>query len=469
MPDPIDELENFNPGAPMNPLSPSEVRRLGDRHRRRRTAGIALAAAAAVAVIATGSVVLAGGGEPQGLDPAPPNPSESTASGPRIPDSLDITVDLYENESGEPATQRHGDVGLTLVDFCGVTPFADDGRADSVSAATSGPEYSDTREVVLYADEQSAGQALERLTAAARDCPRQESGPDNDTLHRVESWDAGESGVLVVRTYTNSLGAEIMRFTRVGDALLASSTYAEYDPSNTASGEADQARRLKSVVDQMCVFTDAGCATTTEPPASEPPATEPPADTDDIPADFPLAAGWPDRHEPDDRYGLTGPAPDVPVLEALQACGAALPAAASLDRLGAAWANVEDYRYRLLLTFEDADGAIDYQRQLVDAYRACPRTEDGESNASLNDVRQTRVGGESWAVVRTFEFLGAPAIGMEVIHVVRLGRALLVDTAANEGGGGPDPEAQATAQIAEQTAETSAPLAAMCAFTEAGC
>lgn len=469
MPDPIDQLENFDPGAPMNPLPASEVRRLGDRHRRRRTAGIALAAAAAVAVIATGSVVLAGGGEPQGLDPAPPNPSETTPSGPLIPDSLDVTVDMYENESGERATQRHGDVGLTLLDFCGVTPFANDGRIDSVSAATSGPEYSDTREVVLYPDEESAARALDAVTDAAVGCPREESGPDSATLTRVEPWPAGQDGVLVVHTYENSLGAEILRFTRVGDALLTSSTYGEYDPSNTAGGEADQARRLRSVLDQLCVFTDAGCATTTEPPATDPPSSEPPADSDDIPAGFPLAADWPGRHEPGDGNGLTGPGPDVPALEGVQACGVELPAATSLDRLAAGWKNPEDYRVRVLLTFEDADGAIDYQRQLVDVYRACPRDEDAEGNASLTDVRQTRVGGESWAFVRTYEYLGAPAIGMEVIHVVRLGRALLVDTATNEGGGGPDPEADVDAQIARQTADSAEVVSAMCVFTEAGC
>ncbi|MCD4535769.1 hypothetical protein LRP67_16895 [Nocardioides sp. cx-169] len=35
MRDPIDELESFDPGAPRNPLPPAEVRRLGERHRRR--------------------------------------------------------------------------------------------------------------------------------------------------------------------------------------------------------------------------------------------------------------------------------------------------------------------------------------------------------------------------------------------------------------------------------------------------
>lgn len=71
--------------------------------------------------------------------------------------------------------------------------------------------------------------------------------------------------------------------------------------------------------------------------------------------------------------------------------------------------------------------------------------------------------------MRTFEYLDAPAIGMEVVHVVRLGRALLVDTTSTEGGGGPDPDAEATAQIARQTEASADVVSAMCAFTQAGC
>ena len=463
MPDPIDELENFDPGAPMTPLPPSEVRRLGDRHRRRRTTGVALAAAAAVAVVATGGAVLAGGGEPRTIDPAPPSPSVTTPSGPLIPDSLDVTGAMVENDSGEPATQAHGAPGLSTVDFCEAgPPFADDGRVDSVAATTSGPEYGDTREVVLYPDEKSAAAVLEELTVAARDCPR-ESGSAGSALHEVRSWDLGESGVVVVRTYTDSLGAEIMHFTRVGEALLAASTFGDYDPRNTEDGEAEEARHLRPIVSQLCVLYDASCASGTAVGTSTPEAV------DDIPEGFPLAAGWPTRHEPGADYGLTGPDPEVEVLENLPACDPGVPAPEAIDRLGASWADIEDYRYRLLLTFEDADGAIAYQRRLVDTYRGCPTTDDGEGNGSVTDVRQTRVGGESWAFVRTFEYLGAPALGMEAVHVIRLGRSLLIDGASTHGGGGPDLDAQASAQIAEQTTESVDVVSAMCAFTEAGC
>ena len=52
----------------------------------------ALAAAAAVAVIAAGSAMLTRGGEPQGLDPAPPNPSQTAPAGQVIPDSRVVTI-----------------------------------------------------------------------------------------------------------------------------------------------------------------------------------------------------------------------------------------------------------------------------------------------------------------------------------------------------------------------------------------
>ena len=49
MPDPMDELSNFEPGVPVSPIPAAEVRRRGDRLRRRNTA---LAVGGAVAAIA---------------------------------------------------------------------------------------------------------------------------------------------------------------------------------------------------------------------------------------------------------------------------------------------------------------------------------------------------------------------------------------------------------------------------------
>ena len=87
----------------------------------------------------------------------------------------------------------------------------------------------------------------------------------------------------------------------------------------------------------------------------------------------------------------------------------------------------------------------------------------------MTEVRRTAEGGESWAVVRRQEYDGHPAVGLEILHVIRLGRAVLVDTTSSEAGAGPDPEADVRRQLDDQTTATAGVVAAMCAFTEAGC
>ena len=84
-------------------------------------------------------------------------------------------------------------------------------------------------------------------------------------------------------------------------------------------------------------------------------------------------------------------------------------------------------------------------------------------------MRAPPYGGESWAIVRRQEYADAPAVGLEVLHVVRFGRAVLVDTASTEGGAGADPEADVRRQVGEQARASSGVVAAMCFFSEPGC
>ncbi|MCD4524594.1 hypothetical protein [Nocardioides sp. cx-173] len=253
MRDPIDELESFDPGAPRNPLPPAEVRRLGERHRRRRTAGAALAAAAAVVVVAAGGAVLAGGETRSERDPVAPSPAR-TAEAPRLPDGLDLTVGMGEDERGKPVTAERGGLGLSVLDFCGTgSPFAEDGRADSLSAFAAGRRLEETREVVLYPDEAAAARVLDNLTDSALDCPRVESGPgaEHQTITTVSPWRAGQDGIVAVRTYTSSPGAEVVHLTRVGPALLAASTFSTYE----APGVVRRPTGLQDVVAALCAVT----------------------------------------------------------------------------------------------------------------------------------------------------------------------------------------------------------------------
>ena len=145
--------------------------------------------------------------------------------------------------------------------------------------------------------------------------------------------------------------------------------------------------------------------------------------------------------------------------------GSSLDEPPHVDQLRASWTNVEDYRDRQLTTFEDAAQAVTYVQGLTDFYRSCPEEDGGQAGSTIvHEVSRTAVGGESWAVVTYYEFDGAPAVGLTVVHVIRLGRAVLIDTTSNEGSG-----PGRSAQIREQTNAAVDVVSAMCLFTEAGC
>jgi hypothetical protein len=203
----------------------------------------------------------------------------------------------------------------------------------------------------------------------------------------------------------------------------------------------------------------------TTPPTPEPIT----ALVKEIPEGFPLAAGWPDDSEAEsEEMGLKGPNRSLRSL-GFTSCGDTLDDTVYVDRLRADWTNVEDYRSRQLTTYADADQAVAAVKALTDFHRECPTENAGEGYTRVTEVQRTEVGGESWAVVTHFEFDGAPAVGLTITQVIRLGRAVLIDTTANEGGAGPDPDGEVEAQLDKMTSATAEPVSRMCVFTEAGC
>ena len=113
--DPIKDLEDFNQqGLNVNPLPPSEVRRLGDRMRRRNAAFAAVGAAAAIAVIVTPLAVFAGGrdhaeppvDQPIGVrrSPSPRRNHRQSPVAAAIPDDFPIAAGLGEGVT--PPTPR---------------------------------------------------------------------------------------------------------------------------------------------------------------------------------------------------------------------------------------------------------------------------------------------------------------------------------------------------------------------------
>ena len=156
----------------------------------------------------------------------------------------------------------------------------------------------------------------------------------------------------------------------------------------------------------------------------------------------------------------------------LTVCGQTLAYPAHVDRLNASWSNPEDYRDRQLMTFADADQAVAFVDQFAQHFRDCPVEPVGSDGYTPHHlVIDTATGGQSVAVASYYEYDGAPAVGLQLLHAVRLGRAVLLISEYGEGGAGPADEREAIFRqsIGRMTDDAAAPIAAMCAFTEAGC
>lgn len=410
-----------------------------------------------VAVVATDRLDL--GSTPAPVAPTSDSPSPS--DGPQdaftpaafddwrttIPVGLVVSEGLPEaggdfERSAEPVTEA----------FCGTDAFPVGEVTDARSDGATGPEFDDHRDLRVYADDAAAHALLVGAREAVRECAEDKRGA---TLWLSEAADAdlGEEALRVVRTYETdgrvNLGATFWHLVRVGNAVLVTARSGEYLPGDTlGQGIAQHELTIAPIVDAMCAFGAEGC------PAAG-----------DIPDDFPLAAGWPDADtvEPGPRHGLRGP---NRALEPLtwDLCDTSFAPTGPRDRLSADWNNVEDYRARELLTFADADAAVAFTGSFVAYWRACPRQDHGDGYESVNDVRPTTVGGESWALVTWAEYEGAPAVGLRVVHVTRLGRAVLVDQSGTEGS-----RPSVDQQVDTQITESGAVVSAMCRFTEAGC
>jgi hypothetical protein len=342
--------------------------------------------------------------------------------------------------------------GAVTESFCGADGLPVAGVLDTRRNGMVGPEFADLRDLRLYADDAAAHDLLVRVREAAEGCPEDEHGRTR-WLTDVTGPDLGEEAVRVVRTYETdglvNLGATFWHVVRVGNAVLVTAQSGEYLPGDTlGQGIESHERTIAPIIARLCEFGASGCAA-----------------AGDIPDDVPLAAGWPDDDaaEPGPRYGLRGPDRSLgPLTWTL--CEESFTASGERDRLRADWHNVEDYRGRELLTFDDADDAVAFTGELVAFWESCPRQDHGDGYESVNDVRPTGAGGESYALLRWSEYDGSPGVGLTVVHVTRLGRSVLVDQASNEGS-----RAGAPAQVAGQIAAADPIVAAMCRFTLAGC
>lgn len=467
--DPIRDLENFSlEGDPVHPLPASEVRRRGDRMRRRRTGALAVGAAAAVAVIATSSVVaaqnLTGGGSPE---PAPqPSPSATRTATPsaewltRVPDGFPLADGWPEPEleaGGEATTPTRGKVvgpnreilPMTLY-VCGKEIATPTDPVDRLSAQLP-QSFGRERQVGVFPDDSVAQEYVDSVRDAYQGCPRYETDPGDASLSRVIDLDRGDEAFQVHGNFENadeiSENVEVVHVVRVGNAVLVERS-SGFGP-DVAPIAADHLADMAPPLAAMSVFAEAQ-STPDSTPDSTPASGE---FRTDIPKDFPIDTGLEDT---DADSEIVGPSATARGVNDLELCGTSQLPTGYVGRLAVTYTAPEYGDSRELVTFADAEAAVRYLAALRTAVRDCP--EDGLGR-TLTELKAD-TGYDSI----TFALSSREGLGAEVYQVVRVGNGVLLTDEASHGT-----LDSARRDAPERTALADKLTPEMCIFTEAGC
>lgn len=185
-------------------------------------------------------------------EPTPAEPSPGADD--RLPDELDLGAGL-DNAAQWSEFRLDGpgrDVeGVPMVDFCDPGPTTWPGPVvDRVAVRESGPEYEQTREVLLYPSVDDARTMLAALRAAVTGCPvvlfRAGKESREDRLHRLME-PAGPDVVTAGVHYRGVLGSGIYQVRRSGRTLLAARDLGEGD----VDGLRTDARRMTATLDAL--------------------------------------------------------------------------------------------------------------------------------------------------------------------------------------------------------------------------
>ncbi len=494
--DPINDLSRFGDdfstgtGGDM-PLSAAAVRRRGDQIRRRRTALVAGASALAVAAVAVPIFAIAGGNPKADNhdDIADDKANSQSLSAEDLLRDADTEYSPNVETPWRTSETFEGD-GQALYHPCQKQALSELGATNSFTRTfefvpqlepgdVAPPEAPRDRLVEQIAEFRSPAAARSAYDAFAQwvlDCEfpnadRTNVVPDartvpvpsgteaviydlNWTLEPEAEDPLGESG------YINETGLVVQ-----GDRIAVIAVTINGMDYNFLPEEGDTPvyRMIPRAAERLQPGTDQpSAATTTDPPQSN--SAVGPAIADD----YPLADGWPDADG--GEVTLEGPNRTLTPF-VLGACGDTLDDMPTpQDQLIAQWSQPEDFRSRQLSTYRNEGEAAAVLDGMVEAYRACPDEEPDQSGFTAHHaVRGADLGDESWMIVTTSTFEGSPAVGLEVLYVVRTGAAVLVITGSNEGGASSDPEGDVTRTAESMVQEARTVIDRLCVFSNDGC
>lgn len=269
--DPYDAVE---PG-----LSPADVRRRGDRLRRRRTVVTVAGSAAAVAAIALGATLVGNGTSLRGDAPPAGRPTPTVVEqGARIPDSFPLATGISATTGDSDFTVRGPGRDIPFVaelQVCNASYSPADRAVDRLTFTSTGPEFFEGRDLSLYADAATASAAARDLATKFADCPRYST--DSGTTAVVtrtaanQPGDLGDESWIVKRGYEvdgqPTLGEEVLVIARTGTAVLVTRTADEGSGLMDEKAFDESVKRdllgVRPVVAAMCTFSSEGCDAST--------------------------------------------------------------------------------------------------------------------------------------------------------------------------------------------------------------
>ncbi|WP_322936958.1 hypothetical protein [Nocardioides bizhenqiangii] len=449
MSDPIEKLNSLGDaleGAPM-PRPASEIRARGDRIRRRKHATIAGVSAVVVAAVAVPIVALTGGGSDDSPDIAP---------SPTISDPVPVpSLVLAEQNllTSDDAIYPNGGADWQEIDtFEGDTQGGPASPCQRSSLAELGAEpifqrqfdfvVTDTRDVEpsLYFNQVVAEFPSGADAQAAYD--EVKAWHDDCLPSPAEFYNAGEFTPVAVGI-DGSAEVQLSTFGPVDEALDPSGDEGWFlETGLVLTG--DRVAMLTQVVHGQDYNWPEGTPVEQMLPVAaerlalgnDETAPEDPSDTGEgpttIPEDFPLTAGWPED-DGSSEYQLDQPSIDnqamIPAGD-LDGCQS-IDAGDASDRLTARLSIGSSAYSREVQLFASPDDAGAFLDSAQDSFSACAAEGPTDTVPSFTtEVLSIGVGQESWLVTRASD-----GIGRVVIYLVRVGNAVFIHLASDEGTG----------------------------------
>jgi hypothetical protein len=248
---------------PVSPPPAEEVRRRGDRLRRRRAGRAVLGAGVAAALVVAGTALVLGD---RASDSAP-RPAETPAPESVIPPELDLADGLPRT-----SVDMSGTTPALLV--CGREPSLERLALATGRAGDVGRGDFNVRDLYVYPDAATADTVARELAARFLRCPRFTDDQGHAWTTEVRRADHRDHGWVATRFVEvpgpGASPAEAIQVARVGKTLLVLQQREIHGitPDVLARGASHQVEWL--LHRQLCLVTDEGCAWRSDPDVLRP-------------------------------------------------------------------------------------------------------------------------------------------------------------------------------------------------------